>query len=59
MTGKSIFNGHTGPWWRVGAIIFAAGICWAKVDAFQDDIRSLETRVACIERILMDKKGTD
>ena len=41
-------NGRYKFLWHIGAVIFACGILWSKVD-------NLEHRVASIERILMDK----
>ena len=57
--GSVLFNGRSGPWWRVAAVIFAAGVCWAKVNALEKQVTngfsSLGARVACVERELMNR----
>ncbi len=54
--GNLLPNGARKVLWQVGAIIFASGVLWAKVHAFESSIKSLENRVAAVEGILMDKE---
>ncbi len=69
-TGKSdkphsvFFNGRSGPWWRVAAVIFAAGAFWAKVDALERSHSLFRTevvqRLVNVEKAVMaSAKGTN
>lgn len=38
---------------QILGVVFIAGVLWAKVDAVQTAVRSIEQRVAQIESVLM------